>query len=53
MRERLVREGKLTAAELDLLTVCDEHGALVEAVADGARRQGMPPAIGGAVGSSA
>jgi uncharacterized protein (TIGR00730 family) len=45
MRERLVRDGKLTAAELDLLTVCDEHGALVEAVADGARRQGID--IGG------
>jgi uncharacterized protein (TIGR00730 family) len=45
IRERLVEEAKLSAADLELVTLCDDPRAAVEAVREGARRQGID--IGG------
>ena len=41
IRERLVGEGMIAPADVDLVTVCDDPGEIVERVRAGAERQGL------------
>ena len=52
MRDRLVAEGKIDRADVDLLTVTDDPDEVVATVCAGARDQGLAPAGPGAPGSA-
>ena len=52
LRDRLAGEGKIAAADLDLLTLTDDPDEVVARICAGARDQGLAPAAPGAGGTA-